>query len=291
MLQKIAQFLLQKRSHAAAIAFLCGVLPFVFAGLGMIIMAFVTLRKGAREGLFVLFWAALPLVASAYVAGEYLSLALSLIGFFLVWGMAVGLACLSSWSFLIQVSALAGVAVVALVHLSGIDVVSWWMAHLENYWQMIGPEDGAVSEEVKVKLRFLASLATGFEVFVLLSMALLKLVFARWLQAITVNPGGLKKELHQIYLGRGCLIVLSVLGLAALLSQSWSMLDTLLPLAGMYMIAGLSVLHYWLAPYRYAVPAILGFYVIIVIVPYAMLAPLLIGVLDSGLNLRKKMSS
>lgn len=292
MLKRLAQFLLKKRGNAIIAAFLLATLPAVFVSFSAIVVALVTLRKGAKEGGIVLCWAVLPIIAKAYVLEGYLFLTLTLTGFVLTWTMAILLAHFSSWSLLVQSGAMLGVVVVGLLHASGVDLVGWWLVHLVSYWQTIDSSDGSVvSQAVMDKLSVLASLATGFQAFVLLSIALLKVAFARWMQAILVNPGGLRKELYRIRLGRFSLMLLVLLFAFALLLSSLSVLEVALPLAGMYVIAGLSALHYWLAPYRYAFPALLGFYVIIVVVPYAVLAPLLIGVLDSGIDLRKRMSS
>lgn len=292
MLKALAQFLLKKRSNAIVAALLCAVLPAVFVSFSAVIVALVTLRKHAKEGAIVLCWAVLPIIAKAYVLEAYLFLALTLTGFVLTWIMAVLLLHFSSWSFLVQGAAVLGMIVVALLHASGLDLVGWWLVHLASYWQALASSDGStVSQVIMDKLTVLASLATGFQTFILLATALLKLAFARWIQAMLVNPGGLRKELHRIRLGRACLV-----GIVLLFAISWSLsslpvLDAALPLAGMYVVAGLSALHYWLAPYRYAWPALLGFYVIIVVIPYAILAPLLVGALDSGIDLRKRMSS
>lgn len=292
MFKALAQFLLKKRSNAILAAFLCAALPAVFVSFSAIIVALVTLRKSAKEGGLVLCWAVLPVIAKAYVLEAYLFLTVSLMGFVLTWIMAVFLGYFSSWSALIQAAAVLGVIVVAALHASGIDLVGWWLTHLVSYWQTINSSDGSVvNQTVMDKLNVLASLATGFQVFVLLGMALLKLAVARWMQAMLINPGGLRKELHRIHLERVYLVVFMLLLATAWLLSSLPVLDAALPLVGMYIVAGLSTLHYWLAAYRYAVPALLGFYVMIVVIPYAMLMPLLIGALDSGIDLRKRMSS
>lgn len=292
MLKALAQFLLKKRSNAIVAALLCAALPAVFVSFSAVIVALVTLRKHAKEGAIVLCWAVLPIIAKAYVLEAYLFLALTLTGFVLTWIMAVLLLHFSSWSFLVQGAAVLGVVVVALLHASGLDLVGWWLVHLASYWQTLDSSDGgAVNQVIMDKLSVLASLATGFQTFILLAMALLKLAFARWMQAMLVNPGGLRKELYCIRLGRVCLAALVLLFAMAGSLSSLPVLDAALPLAGMYMVAGLSALHYWLAPYRYAWPALLGFYVIIVLIPYAILTPLLVGALDSVIDLRKRMSS
>lgn len=293
MLKRFADFLLQKRRHAAIVALACGILPAALASFSMVIVALVTLCKGGREGAIVLLWAILPFLAHAYVGKSILLLSVAVLGFILVWGVSLLLRNTNSWVLVIQVCAVLGMIAVFVAHGFCSDLVNWWAGHIQHYLasaEQAAGEDIS-SKEVVAQVHLLASLATGFEASLIFLLAILKLVFARWWQAIAFNPGGLRKELHQIRLGNLCSGLFFMLAIVAYTTDSMVAFEAMFPLAVALIGAGLSVLHCWLKPYKYALMALFGFYTIVVIFPKALLLVILLGIIDSGFNLRKKMSS
>ncbi|MCD8542055.1 MAG: hypothetical protein LRY69_00995 [Gammaproteobacteria bacterium] len=77
--------------------------------------------------------------------------------------------------------------------------------------------------------------------------------------------------------------------MVAILSRSIFVMTMLIPLFGLYVGVGLCMLHSWMQGYRYAWLALSGFYVVLVIFPYVSAFPLILGLVDSGLNLRVRM--
>lgn len=293
MLKRFADFLLQKPSYAAMIALVCGILPAALASFSMVIVSLVTLCKGGKRGAFIMFWAMLPFLAHAYVGKSLLLLSLVVLGFILVWGMSLLLRNTKSWVLVIQVCAVLGMVAVFVAHGVASDLVGWWSGHIQHYLSVAEQTAGldVTSKEMAEQVHWLASIATGFEVSLVLLLALLKLLCARWWQAIAFNPGGLRKELHQIRLGYLCSGLFVVLGIIAYITGSMVVIEAMFPVGLALAVAGLSVMHYWLKPYKFALIALFGFYVIVIIFPKTLLLVICLGIVDSGFNLRKKMSS
>ena len=291
MLERFAHFLLKRNRNAALVAFLCSILPVFSGSISVMIVALVTLRKGDREGFFVLAWGILPLLARAFVDKSYLFFAASVIAFVLVWGMAVIVRRYGSWSILLEISAVLGVSGVLVSLIFQETVVLWWASHVNDYMQMIVNAGYITVDEAlsPAQVDGIAQVATGIEVLLLLLLAGLKVALARWWEGLAFKTVGLREELLQARFHRWGLILFVVLLLAAILMKSAACLDVLIPLAGLYVIAGLCMLHYWMQGYKYARSALLGFYVVVIMFPYVIGLALVLGLVDSGLPLRVRM--
>lgn len=291
MLGRFAHFLLKRSRNAALVAFLCGILPVFFASVSVVIVALVTLRKGPREGFFVLAWGILPFLARAYVDKSIVLFVAAMLAFVIVWGMAAILRRYSSWSILLEVSALLGVCVVLMMHFFQESVVQWWAVHINDYMQLVVKEGYINADEVLShdRVMWIAQLATGIEVLLLLLVAGFKLLVARWWEERAFKVSNLRKEILQIRFNRYALLLFVVLLLAAIVFKALAFVDALIPLTGFYVMAGLCALHFWLQGYKYARSALIGFYIVLIIFPYVMVLALILGLVDSGLNLRVKM--
>ncbi|MES2204993.1 MAG: hypothetical protein V4496_07215 [Pseudomonadota bacterium] len=246
----------------------------------MMIVALVTLRKGEREGFFVLAWGILPLLARAFVDKSYLFFAATVIAFVLVWVMATLLRRYSSWSMVLEVSALLGVCAVLIALVFRENVVLWWSGHISDYMKVIVEAGYLKADEVlsPTQTLWLAQLLlAGF-----------KLALARWWEARLVKTIDFRKELIQTRLDRWALLLFVLLLLAAIGLRSIVFVETLIPLIGCYVVAGLCMLHYWMQGYKYARSALFGFYIVVIIFPYAIALALILGLVDSGLNLKAK---
>jgi len=288
MLGRFAHFLLKKSRNAALVAFLCGILPMFFATVSVVIVALVTLRKGEREGFSVLAWGVLPLLARALVDKSYLFLAVTLIAFAVVWGMAAILRHYSSWTVLLEMSALLGVSVVLVTHLFQASIVQWWAGHINDYMQIIVKGGYITADEMlsRSQVLWLAQFASGVEVLLLLLAAGFKLSVARWWEGQVFKKIDFRKELVQTRFNRWALLLFVLLLLAAIALKAMIFVDALIPLAGLYSVAGLCMLHYWMQGYKYARSALTGFYIVLIVFPYVMALVLILGLVDSGLNLR-----
>lgn len=287
MLKSFAHYLLKKRSNAAWVA-LAFAIPAFLSTFSMVIVGLVTLRKGAKEGLYVVIWASLPFIAHAYVAKSMAFFITALSSFVFFWLSAWLLKRYGSWSLVLQLAAIFGVIIVAGAHVVYSDVTQIWQSYISEVIQ-----HSPMLEDVELSpasLHKIASVATGVELLFAMVAIMLKLVVARWWQATVFNPGGLRKELLQIRLNKLCLLLFVALMILAFVYKTLTPIDLLLPLLGAYILAGLSILHFWLGGYKHALLALVGFYIAVAMVPAVLLVVVLLAVADSVVNLRVKMA-
>jgi hypothetical protein len=287
MLKSFAHYLLKKRSNAAWVA-LAFSIPAFLSTFSMVIVGLVTLRKGAKEGLYVLIWAALPFIAHAYVAKSMAFFITALSSFVFFWLFAWLLKRYGSWSLVLQVAAIFGVIIVAGAHVVYGDVTQIWQSYLSEVVQRSPMFENV--EISSVSMHKIASIATGVELLFAMMAIMLKLVVARWWQASVFNPGGLRKEILQIRLNTLVLLLFVLLMVLALVYKTLAPIDMFLPLLGAYLLAGLSILHFWLGSYKHALLALVGFYIAVAMVPAVLLVVVLLAVVDSVVNLRVKMA-
>lgn len=287
MLKSFAHYLLKNRSNAAWVA-LAFSIPAFLSTFSIVIVGLVTLRKGAKEGFYVLIWATLPFIAHAYAAKSIAFFVIALSSFVFFWLFALLLKRYGSWSLVLQVAAVVCVVVVAGAHIVYGDVVQMWQSYISEVIQ-----HSSMFENVQISsasLHAIASVATGVELLFAMVAIMLKLVVARWWQASIFNPGGLRKELLQVRLDKLVLLLFVLLMVLALAYKTFVPIDLLLPLLGAYILAGLSVLHFWLASYRHALLALVGFYIAVAMVPAVLLMVAVFAAVDSVVNLRVKMA-
>jgi len=245
--RKIGEFLLANNRNAAIVAFLCTLLPLIkLPGgfLASVIVAFVTLCRGARSGLLVLVWVALPAISLLYLHrfGVFDILLLRCV---LVWVFAIVLRRYGSWRLVLELAVLLGFVVIAGLHLFIPDIHGWWMNHLSGYVKDVSKVTSWKLSAVETQqlIARLVPIATGVTAFVVLFGTWLLLFLARWWQSALFRVGELKKEFIQIRMSRGLAVILlvGVIGIwmkVALLVDFFPLL--LLP----FMIAGLSILHF-----------------------------------------------
>ncbi|MCD8500037.1 MAG: hypothetical protein LRY43_03010 [Gammaproteobacteria bacterium] len=149
------------------------------------------------------------------------------------------------------------------------------------------PNDGALST---LQIDFLAQIAIGVEVLLALLAIYFKLALARWWESKLDKRILFKKEMLNARLGYFCLIFEHFFSCGCdFYRVVFFVMTMLIPLFGLYVGVGLCMLHSWMQGYRYAWLALSGFYVVLVIFPYVSAFPLILGLVDSGLNLRVRM--
>lgn len=293
MLERFARFLLKRNRNAALVAFLCSIFPIFLGSISVMIVALVTLRKGKGAGFSVLAWGILPLLARAFVEKSDVVFASTVIAFVLVWGMAVLLRRYSSWSIVLDVSMFLGVAAVLATLIFREAVVAWWLAHINEYAKLIVEAGYLTADEALTPAQTsgLAHIASGVEVLLLLLLAGFKLALARWWESCVDKTIAFRAELVKTRADRWLLWLFVLLLLAAFGFKSLVCVEALIPLAGGYVVAGLCMLHYWMQGYKYARSALLGFYVVVILFPYAIAFALVLGLVDSGMNLKLKIKN
>lgn len=266
LLRRFTDFILRGQLQAVVAVVALGLVPIVGSSLSILIAAFITLRKGAAEGALLLFVAMLPYVvpyAMSYGALDTASgqalvtlVAISVVTAIniLSWFFAVLLRRYSNWSLVIEVAASIGLIFVAAVHFVYPDVSAWWAEQLTAYFSkttslfgQFAPEGATIPADAQARMVARGrQYATGFLTAAIVANALLQVVIARWWQAVIFNPGGLRKELHQIRLGNAAAVVFIIGFLLMYLGNTVGM-DMMPVLYMAFGAAGLSLVHSLLA--------------------------------------------
>jgi len=284
-------------------AFVLSWVPLFGASMGILVAAFITLRKGAFEGTLVLGAAVAPYLLSyalspASVQPQIMVIATATVIAIniLTWLLALVLRRYGNWDLVIEVSILAGVGLICVIHLVFPEVQNWWSAQLTAYLsktalmiEQFAPEGTAARAEMQAAMvASIKQYITGFVIASVIFNALLQLIIARWWQAIIFNPGGLRKELYQIRLSYvSASIFIAVLALAYT-GNAFS-LDMMPIMVTAFCAAGLSLIHNMLRASRAAWFWLILVYVgIIFIFPMGIVLVAMAGLLDSLFNLRQR---
>lgn len=183
----LAEFVMRGRTQACAVALLGSLFPFISpATIGL-----VTLRKGSTEGLLVLLWAVLPLIASyALSEGPALLTLVSVASLFMMVVSANVLRLTTSWqtTMLISMLVAAGFALGFGLFFSAdvdflIDTISTMLAEV------------AAQQELE-KPPFVPGrpFILGLVTLMLSVSAIVSLFVSRWWQGMLYNPGGFGEE-------------------------------------------------------------------------------------------------
>lgn len=302
-LRRFTDFVMQNRLQAIATAFITAFIP-VIGSISILIAALVTLRKGAFEGALVALAATLPYIISYFVAVPaadqaqmaFAMLAILMVSNVLTWLFAVTLRQFNNWNLTLELGALIGIIAVAVVHLFYPDIQAWWVAQLKIYFAKAANSVGNLDLESppkldEVQLRTINAMrhyATGFVTVSILFNALIQLLMARWWQAVIFNPGGLRKELYQIHFGR-IAGTFFVAGLALSFAGNEFALDAMPVLYAIFFIAGLSLLHQFVAMTKNGWLWLIVIYSGIVwLFPISIVLIAIIALLDAGLDFRKR---
>ncbi len=232
------------------VATLLAMLGLLFPPIGILASAsvgLVTLRQGEVSGASVL---ALATIACALLGWLILGNAAPVVVFTLllwvpVWGLAVVLRSSRSLALTVQGAVLAGVLVVVFYSLRIGDAASWQevLQPLANDIVEQQVLDQAQSEAlIAVLAPWMTSLlATGF------FLQLVVVIFlARFWQAALYNPGGFRKEFHELRLHRPLALATLPVVAVALVGPAGGfpfLRDVSLVLIAAYFFQGLAVAH------------------------------------------------
>lgn len=303
MMRALAGLIVAGPLQAVGVIALCTVLSFLAPPLtsllsyvGAAALALYSLHSGARGGLLVLLAAALATaLLGQVVMHQGVTLAVtSLLLWLPVWLAAAVLRATRSLAMAMLVLtglAMLGVLVVFLIH--G-DPAPWWQEMLQGMVDSLvkaQPELGEVSGSLSEFVRRTAPLMTGAVAAGLGFAALTSLVLGRWWQSLLVNPGGLRTEFYALRLnGILSLAGLAVLGLASVklgvvsaLAAQWALIAMVV-----FFFVGLAVVHATLANMKAAKGWLIAAYILMSLLPQAMLLVVVTGLLDPWMDLRRR---
>ena len=286
---KLAEFVMRGPYQALITAGIIGGLAQLMLPLALLSSAIVglyILRKGDKEGIFVLFGATIVImIVSFFIQSRPgLSYPLAIILLLPVYLSTTILRATGSQGLMVVMAAgCAAVLAVAVQLLSG-DAVAWWSGWLKV---AVNGVEGATYQgfEESGSIQLINGL-----VAMMLGMATCASVFiARWMQSMLYYPGEFRKEFQVLQIPRKILFfIFVILGIAAILNRNL-MYDLAIIATTLYFYQGLAVLHHNAAkqkgsPLIYLVPP----YLVLTFAPhYAIVGLACVGVTDLWLNYRK----
>ena len=279
----------QRDAIFAAVIF--SLLP-MFGWLGASIMALVTLRHGAKQGLVILFWMGLATGILALFGWHDQFLYGFVFGSLIIWMLASVLAQTNSWNKVLQTAMLLGMLGVMLTHILVPNIHHYWYQLFAQYYF---DADSIVSlpmskAQMQELFKQIALIWTGVQASVFLLSNIGTLIIARWVQSMLYNPGGFGEEFLKLRMGR--LTNLILLGLIALSFTGYSVFWDMLPIPLVaFFVAGLSLIHAMVQHSKRQVLWLILFYMLLVLLfQYIMPAIVLLAITDSFIDIRKRLN-
>jgi hypothetical protein len=295
-MRALANFIMRGRMQASLVALVGNLVPMVSpAALGL-----VTLRRGLGEGLLVLLWACLPLLAVLFLSSaSHLVVMTSIVGMVVVLVAADVLKGTVSWQLtLVTVLVCCAAALLMLGLLLGteaaqvIDDVQRVMLNLDGQ-----PEPGVSPFYI---LMAVTATSLGIEVvnmnYVLGFLSWLtglnviaSLLLARWWQSLLYNPGGFQQEFHGL---RFHVVIASALMLAVVVCNllpadymTWA------SMVGMpLLLSGISFAHFSVKLLGLGTVWLVVMYVGLIIFSPLSMVLIAVGFLDSFLDFRNRLA-
>lgn len=271
-MRALAEFIMRGRVRAVLIT-MVGIPLISPAALGL-----VSLRRGSSDGLMVLAWALLPVVAAA-MAGVMspLMTGLGASHFAAVFGGALVLRSSRSWAAaLVAVTATAAIGMLLTAHFSG--------GLLNSLLEAAEASGGDQAEQLR-QIFGSEPLATGYLSWVSAITATLALVLARYWQALLYNPGGFRGEFHQLRMPLPLAAIGMLVWVYCLVSSDYVFWGALV--AFPVVVAGIALIHWLVASRGWGRAPLVALYVTLVIAALP-LAGFLCGLalIDSWIDIR-----
>jgi hypothetical protein len=270
----LATWVMKKRLHAILGVAGFSIIPLLF-WLAAAILGLVVLRKGVAEGFRVLAWGGLPALVLWFYQGD----ATTFIVLCHVVFLGYLLRTTMSWAWVLTAAsftALLSTFVLPLLMPSVLDFIT------EVIQKMLAAQEVTELNEAVLYQQTVVAIST---VQVMMSVAALFL--ARKWQAALYNPGGLRKEFHQIRLP---IVASLVLGVMVLLGESLDDSYRVLSQVAIPVLvfAGIALVHGVLAKKRIGIVGLVAFYLVglFVVNIYFMNVMVAIAVADSFIDIR-----
>ncbi len=288
--------------QAVLVIALCTVLSFLappitslLSYVGAAALGLYSLHSGLRPGLIILAGAGLATgILSELLFHQGIAIAVTSMFLWLpVWLAAVVLRSTRSLAMaMLSLSAVAMLGVLLAYLLYG-DPALWWQQHLQAMADVLAenPDLQLDSETLTGFVEQVAPLMTGSLAAGLVFAALTCLMLGRWWQSLLVKPGALRTEFYALRLNAVLSlagIALSVLaavnlGVVSSIALQWSLIVMVI-----FLFVGLAVMHATLANMKVAKGWIFAAYVLMGLLPQALLMVVVTGLLDPWLDLRRR---
>lgn len=308
IMQRFAQFLINRRLNAIVLALLFSVVGFL-RWVGSVIAGFITIRKGPLEGGLVFLWTLLPVIVLWTLEPSFWPYFAVYIGLqMLLWAMAIVLGYRNDYAPALYLLTIVGcIAVIAFVYWVG-DIDQWIIHHMtlmiQDEKQML--TSGQVTELKNYRDQFAslsqayptlgAMMGCGFPMLLMGLWVTVNLLIARMLDRSLDKPEQFSQEFGMIHIEYFySLVALLIVALAVYLRST--LLMAIIPVILFpLVIGGISIIHHLIINTRVPNFLLLIFYLVIVIslimlVAFPVIALILIfaALLDSVFNFRRRL--
>jgi hypothetical protein len=280
---------------ATALSFLAPPLTSILAYGGAAALGLYTLHLGGRLGGVVLLASALATgVLTEIVLHQGLAVIVtSLLLWIPVWLAAVVLRGTGSPAMALVVLSALGLLVVLVLFIVFGDPGEWWMERLSALADTMAADPQLAVDRTAVMefMETVAPLMTGAMAAGLSFAAATCVILGRWWQSLLVKPGALQREFYALRLNRAlsmlgiAIVALATLdfGVVSRLALQWSFI-VMVP----FLFVGLAVVHATLANLKAAKGWLIALYVLMGLLPQALLMVILVGVVDPWVELRRR---
>jgi hypothetical protein len=258
-------------------------------------VALVTLRQGWKSGIVLVVGAsAIVGVLTFFISSRIAitpTLASVVVLTLLIWILAGVLRYTRSLSMTVTVAGAIGLVVVLALHLALGDPQSWWEETLYRFMPELKNAPLSQQQEINEAIGSWSSFLTGFLAAALVVNSLVCLYIGRWWQAILYNPGGFRREFHDLRLGKQLAIGTMIIGFLAFVplgGVSAVAKDLLMVLLTLYVFQGLAVAHAIVGLKNLSKGWLVGVYVLVVLVAQLVA---ITGFIDTWVDFRQRIKS
>ncbi|MCP5348449.1 MAG: hypothetical protein R3F41_05910 [Gammaproteobacteria bacterium] len=274
-MRSLAEFIMKGRGQAILAVVLTGAIPLIYF-VSPVIVGLVLLRKGLREAFLVLPWAMLALSFWTVYPSMAMEEPLNLLPYLLllsVVAMALVLRTSQSWQLTVLLAVVVGLLFEGYLRIQPVAVDAL-LSQLDQLFEQSG-----IIEPVDrgYLIAWIATIQT--------LMAVLLLIWARWLQAMLYNPGGFREEFHQLRIERKAALPLVLLlllsGTGVGLPEAWFAYFAL-----PFLFSGTALVHATVALRQMSPLWLVAFYAVFSVIVRLLV---LLAVIDSWYDFRKRM--
>ena len=257
------------------------------------VIALVALAHGPRNGVLTALGAGaiMALITGLILNAPLFAGIYALTTWLPAWILAVMLWWSRSLAISLSTGALLGVCILLGIYALIPDPADMWYSHMTEQVLPVLKEAGMqvpADEQIKIASRVM----TGTGIAMMIMGTWLSLLIARSWQAKLYNPNGFREEFHSLRLGQvvtglTTVVLLLVLFLGGGIAEL--AMNILLVLIGLFAFQGLAIGHNLVAQYQKSMAWLVGMYVLIVFTsPYGLAFIATIGLLDNGIDFRKR---
>jgi hypothetical protein len=298
-MRALAEFIMKGRMQAIMVACFLSLLSLKFPPVSIVssaTVALVTLRHGTKEGSYVLVCACLVVsLLGLLILQDYrFPLVYSLFLWVPVWGIAIILREGRHLFLAIEIVIAIALAAIIIAYSIQPNLGEIWQAQLSDFLKPLVIKSNPDVAEKSIDdslLIFFHFMLTGLVAQLYILSVLAGLFLGRGWQALLYNAGGFKKE-YLALRGQKTLGWIAIVTFASAWLFSGTIAEILANISlvffVLYAFLGTVVLHSSFANMRRKNIVIPFLYISMILIPHAMIPTALIGLIDTWLNLRKK---